>query len=319
MKRIKWILTGWIVLLLLLSSSCTQEKVVRFGVCADVHKDIMHDADQRLEAFVTEMSRENTDFIIQLGDFTQPQEYNASFMKVWNSFDGSTYHVLGNHDMDNSVGEKFSREYAVSFFDMPSNYYSFDVHGFHFIVLDGNDEKDPPQQGYAHFIGTEQLTWLKEDLSLTKGPVVIFSHQSIEDPGGVENAAEVRKILEESRLRSGEKKVIACFSGHHHIDYATIINGIHYIQINSMSYYWMGGDYLQVRYSEEIDGQYPWIKYTSPYSEPLFALVEIDARGTIRISGRESTWVGPDPWAVGYPEKRKDQIAPRISSKELEF
>jgi hypothetical protein len=221
--------------------------------------------------------------------------------------------------MDNSVGERYTRDQALAYLDMPSNYYSFDRNGFHFIVLDGNDEKDPPQQGYARFMGAAQQAWLKEDLKQTRKPVVIFSHQSLEDPEGVENAGEVRKILEEARFRSGDQKVIACFSGHHHIDYATQINGIHYIQINSMSYYWMGGDYLHVRYSEEIDAEYPWIKYTAPYKDPLFALVELDARGNIRITGRETTWVGPDPWTLGYPEDQKDHIAPRISNKALKF
>ena len=38
---------------------------VRFGVCADVHKDIMHDADARLRAFVDRMNRERVDFVVQ--------------------------------------------------------------------------------------------------------------------------------------------------------------------------------------------------------------------------------------------------------------
>jgi hypothetical protein len=149
--------------------------------------------------------------------------------------------------------------------------------------------------------------------------VIIFSHQSIEDPGGVENAAEVRKVLEEANRQSGKKKVIACFSGHHHIDYDTEINGIHYIQVNSMSYVWLGGDYLHVRYSAEIDEQYPYIKYTTPYKDPVFATVEIDSRGTIRITGKESSWVGPDPWELGYPREERYKTVPRISTRVLEF
>jgi predicted phosphodiesterase len=310
---------GLIILLLFLAASCSQNKIVRFGVCTDVHKDIMHDADRRLQVFISEMNEKDVDFIIQLGDFTQPQDYNASFLYVWNSFEGPAYHVLGNHDMDNDRGDRYLREYTVTYLDMPAQYYSFDVNGCHFIVLDGNDLKEPPQQGYARFIGTEQQAWLQNDLAQTKFPVVVFSHQSIEDPGGVENAGEVRKIIEEANLGSKKKKVIACFSGHHHIDYSKTINGIHYIQINSMSYYWMGSDYLRVRYGNEVDEKHPYIKYTAPYEDPLFALVEIDARGIIRITGRESTWVGPDPWELGYPETDRERIGPRITSKELEF
>jgi hypothetical protein len=103
------------------------------------------------------------------------------------------------------------------------------------------------------------------------------------------------------------------------VDYDKAINGILYIQVNSMSYVWMGGDYLQVRYSREIDEEYPYIKYTTPYKDPVFATVQIDSRGSIRITGRESSWVGPDPWALGYPDKERHRTAPGISSRELEF
>ena len=319
MKILKHLQKGGLIFLLVLAASCSRHKVVRFGICADVHKDIMHDADQRLKAFVSDMKENDVDFIVELGDFTQPQDYNASFLNIWNSFEGPSFHVLGNHDMDNDTGDRYLRDYTVSYLDMPGRYYSFDREGFHFIVLDGNDPKDPPQSGYARYIGTDQLEWLEQELSRTETPVVIFSHQSIEDPAGVENAADVRKILEGSKLASGKNKVIACFSGHHHIDYATSINGIHYIQINSMSYLWMGGDYLQVRYSTEIDEQYPYIKYTAPYKDPLFAVVEIDTRGTIRISGHETSWVGPDPWELGYPEENKDVTGPGITSRVLEY
>lgn len=180
----------WLSALLLVGVSCVKNSVVRFGVCADVHKDIRHDADQRLQVFIDEMNEADVDFIIELGDFMQPQAYNASFLDIWSSFD---------------------RE------------------GFHFIVLDGNDVKDPPQEGYARYMGKEQLAWLRRDLAGTGSRVIIFSHQSIEDPGGVENAAGVRLILEEANRQSGKKKVIACFSGHQHIDYATEINGIGFL------------------------------------------------------------------------------------------
>ena len=120
--KTKFLQTGLLFLLLLLGASCSRHKVVRFGICADIHKDIMHDADQRLQVFVSEMNEKDVDFIIQLGDFTQPQDYNASFMNIWNSFEGPAYHVLGNHDTDNSQGEKFSGEYTVNYLDIPAQY-----------------------------------------------------------------------------------------------------------------------------------------------------------------------------------------------------
>ncbi len=35
---------------------CRDNRKVTFGICADPHKDIMHDADERLRVFVDEMN-----------------------------------------------------------------------------------------------------------------------------------------------------------------------------------------------------------------------------------------------------------------------
>ena len=43
--------------------------VLNFGIVADVHKDLMPDANARLEKFIDEAIDRKVDFIIQLGDF----------------------------------------------------------------------------------------------------------------------------------------------------------------------------------------------------------------------------------------------------------
>ena len=289
---------------------------VRFGICADPHKDIMHDADQRLQVFVDRMNRARVDFVIHLGDFRRPYEYNRSFMDVWEGFDGPRHHVLGNHDPDGD----FTREQVMAYWGMPSRYYSFDLGGYHFVVLDGNDRKEDPPPGYPRYIAPDQLAWLREDLNASDAPAFVFSHQSLEDPEGVENGGYVRAALEEANEAAGRRKVVACFSGHHHIDYCTRINGIHYIQINSMSNYWLGGDYLCIRYSEEIDRQYPWVKYTAPYRDSLYGLVALESADTITIEGVDSEFVGPSPWELGYPhEAFRDRIVPRIVPRRIEM
>ena len=171
----------------------SKKKSLRFGICADVHKDVMHDADLRLKAFVEEASKKDLDFIIQLGDFCRPYDYNQNFMSIWNSYSGKKYHVLGNHDMDGG----FSREQVVKFWNAIGRNYSFDCRGYHFIVLDGNDKDPSPDQpsGYSRFIGKEQLKWLEDDLEKTKLPTIIFSHQGLDnDIGGIYNATESRLV-----------------------------------------------------------------------------------------------------------------------------
>jgi predicted phosphodiesterase len=289
-------------------------RTIRFGVCADVHKDVMPDADARLRTFVDRMNREPVDFIVQLGDFCRPIDMNRDFLGIWNRFKGPRYHVLGNHDTDGG----FTRDQTLRFWGMPSKYYSFDIGAYHFVVLDGNDKKEGAASGYARYMGREQAAWLQRDLSETRSPTVIFSHQSIENVGGLENGAEIRGILERANAEAGFRKVFACFSGHHHTDYDAVINGIHYIQINSMSYEWLGSKYKHARFSKEIEEAYPWVSHTAPYRDSLYAIVTLQPDQTIRILGVESEWIAPSPQELGVPENPGHaKSVPRISSRIL--
>ncbi len=266
-----------------------------FAVCADIHQDIMHDGALRLQAFVEAAADARVDMAVQLGDFCQPTEANRPFLDIWQALALPRYNVLGNHDMDGGA----RRQQTVAYMSMPDRYYSFATKGWHFAVLDGNDPSDPPRSGYACGMGADQIDWLGADLRATDLPVVIFIHQAM-DRGDLDSAAEVLTLLDEINRDAGWQQVVAVFSGHHHLDYATCLNGIWHIQVNSMSNYWMGGDFLQVRYGERIDATFPYIKYTAPYKDPLFAWVRLEPGATIHIEGVDSEWVGPSPGDLGF-------------------
>lgn len=312
-----------IIFCLGISSSLSAKKAssIRIGMCTDVHLSTMHDSEYRITTFIDAMKKEKPDFIIELGDFSTPEPKYAKYFDIWNSFPGDKYHVIGNHEMDGGT----SREKAVAYRGMKSSYYSFDKNGFHFIVLDGNDKKNPEAKGYKQFIGAEQLEWFKADLAATKYPVVIFSHQglahysSADEEYGVENYKEMQAILEAHNAKNPHNKVIGCFNGHTHYDYAENINGIWYITITSMSYHWLGEKYAQIQYGEEVDKNFKWIKYTAPFKEPLFTVVEISTKGTIKIAGKKSEWVGKTPWEMGYPEALKKYMRPEISERTMKF
>ncbi len=289
---------------------------VRFGVCADVHKDIMHDADERLGAFVKAMTARKADFLVQMGDFCQPQEKNRSFMNVWRSFKGKTVDVIGNHDMDGNV----TRATTLAFMGLERGYYTFTRGGFRFIVLDGNDRHADAPSGYPRHVGEQQRLWLKEQLAQTREPVLVLIHQSLENGSGVDNGAEVRAILEAANDRAGWGRVLACFSGHHHLDDLVTVKGIPHVQVNSMSYYWVGGSRKHESYPKAVHAAHPWIAYTSPYEKPLWACVELDPKGTIRIEGVRSRWVGPSPSDLGLKAGPNQQgIAPFVSDRSMKF
>lgn len=294
---------------------------VKIGICSDVHIPTMHDATVRLSAFMHEMKATNPDFIIELGDFAEASDKYADFYKMWESYPWDKYHVIGNHEMDGG----HSREQALEFRKMKSSYYAFDRCGFHFIVLDGNDKKDENAKGYKQYIGAKQIEWLKDDLSKSEYPVVIFSHQGlvryegVDEEYGIENAEQVRGIIEVHNSKIPDRRVIACFNGHTHWDFVDSIHDVWYIHINSMSYNWLGESYAKVRYSDEVDKNFKWIKYTAPFKDPLYATVVISTKGWIRIFGKESEWVGPTPFELGYPERMKKYIRPAITARMLKF
>nr|WP_319570467.1 metallophosphoesterase family protein [uncultured Draconibacterium sp.] len=307
----------------ILLASCSEKEadVVKFGICTDVHLPTMHDSEHRITTFIDSMKKAQPDFIIELGDFGIPKPEYAPYFDIWNSFEGDKYHVIGNHEMDGGT----SRETTLAYRNMESGYYSFNKNGFHFIVLDGNDKSSLEVKGYKQFVGPDQVDWLKNDLKKAKQPVIIFSHQGInlyhgaKEDYGVQNYREVQQIRENHNAEFPDKKVVACFNGHSHWDVADKVNGIYYITITSMSYHWLGDDYMHVRYSKAIDKNFEWIKYTAPFKEPLFAMVEVSTDGFIKISGKQSEWVGPSPWELGFPERMKKYIRPAISDRYLKF
>jgi len=303
-------------------SGCRNNQPVSFGICTDVHKDLVPDANERMQQFMENMNQVSPDFIIQLGDFCFPNAENQTFLDLFNQYERPHYHVLGNHDMDTC-----DKRTVLDYWGAKMEYYSFDQGPFHFIVLDpnfflDNDKYVAYSHGnyYAHpethaSIPSEQLNWLKNDLVATNKSTIIFSHQGFELMNGVHNQKEVRHLLESSG------KVIACFAGHHHTDLHTEINNIHYLQMNSMSYQWVGEKYkCDTRYEGAFNRSYPSLKYTAPYQDPLFALVKVYPDGRLIIEGVQSVFIPPTPDELGMPSNLNDiPLMASIGNRELSF
>lgn len=278
---------------------------LKFGICADLHYDIMPDGMERLSKFIDSMNTQKVDFIIQMGDFCKALPSNQPLLDAWSKFKGPRYHVIGNHDTDGG----FTRDQVAAFWRMPAKYYSFDLKGYHFVVLDGNEGKATPERKYPSEFTDEQLLWLEKDLNDTKLPTMVFVHQGLDNEAGVQNATKVRYILEQANAKS--KKVLVVFSGHHHKDYMNTINGIHYIQINSMSNHFLGKKYMSPSFGPEILEKYPKLKEVCPYKEPLWASVEIDTAGIFNLKGQKSSFLGKSPSERGKP--RLDDLTPAVA------
>jgi predicted phosphodiesterase len=310
--------------------STREGSTTRFGIIADVHKDIIHDADRRLSEFIDHMKDEDVDFILQMGDFCHPIAENQDFMNIWEGFEGNRYHVLGNHDMD--LG---SKQDAMQFWGMSKNYYSFDRNGMHFVVLDANYIKKTGSKEFVDydkanfyisyderpFINDEQMDWLEGDLKSTANPTFIFSHQSLEnEKWGVVNNKEVLELLAKINDEAGWKKVVACFNGHHHVDYYYQHKGIHLIMINSASYFWVGEKYMHKRFSKKVEKKHPHLSKVIPYEDPIYALVTIMPEGKLLIEGSSTDFIEPGPEELNYPSQEDwNRISPKISDLKANF
>jgi len=275
---------------------------VRFGMIADIHHNRMPGAQDRLNAFLSASGNRSLDFLIQLGDFCDGYSFaltpeQKEFLKTWHEFRAVKYSILGNHEMDHG-----GKAQIMDRLEMPKSYYSFDVNGFHFVVLDclhvndngkivdyvnGNYFKRPASE--INLVDPAQLEWLAADLKATSLPTIVFTHPCVNSfwyPGAETTRANVRDILTRTNRQAGWQKVIACFSGHHHVDHHSELAGVHYLLVNSASYYWVGPAYGSL----------------AKYRDPLFTFVTIASSGSLTIEGKNSVFVPPTPDELHHPD-----------------
>jgi hypothetical protein len=252
---------------------------VRFGLVTDCHYADVEPAGTRfyresrdkLAECVARMNDENVDFLIELGDFKDqgrpPVEretlsYLQAIETVFQRFDGPTYHVLGNHDMDSISKAQCLARMKNTNVDADRSYYSFDVRGLHCVVLDANYTSAGKDYDHGNFDWTDanvparELDWLGKDLAAASGPVVAFVHQLLDGTGSVyvKNAADVRDVLQ------GAGNVLAVFQGHHHAGSYSCISGVHYYTLKAL-----------------VEGSGP--------ASSAYAVVEVQPDGNITISG----------------------------------
>lgn len=258
-----------------------QKPIIRFGMISDVHYAKREPAGNRfynqslgkVQEAIDRMNQEKLDFVIELGDFKDQDEvpneantlkYLADIESVFQKFKGPTYHVLGNHDTDGISKKQFLERVENTDIPKTESYYSFTRKGIHFVVLDGDFTRE--EKAYDHgnfswddsFIPESQINWLKDDLKGNSLPIVVFVHQMLgnwrDSKLEVQNAAEVRQVLEQSG------KVLCVFQGHVHEESYNVINGIPYYSVNAV-----------------VDGDGP--------ENSAFMIVDIYKNGSLKIEG----------------------------------
>ena len=116
--------------------------------------------------------------------------------------------------------------------------------------------------------------------------------------------------------------MLGVFSGHFHLDYARVVNGIRYFEMNSAAYWWLNNKEARREvYSPEVHKAYRWASSVAPYRDPLWAVVTLDLdRGELAIERKRSDWIGPDPWARGETTDRpREPLHPWVSSHQVKW
>lgn len=314
---------------------------VKFGIFTDLHLDIMHDGRVRLNEFINQMEKENVDFIIQLGDFCYPEDTSKclcseknlpvnlknamlipvdvpkiELLKKFNQFSKPHYHVLGNHELDFC-----SKKQAMKLYGMDKRYYSFTCKGWKFLVLDGNNFKTEAGEFRDYYYGdyfdskdlpyidSKQMNWIEKELFSDEMPVIVFSHQPLNvGSRGIKNADELSDLF--CKVNKNGKRVLLCINGHTHVDIYTEWNGVGYYTLNSMSNHWIGTKFAQNRFSDEIEAAFPNLKYTFPYQNPLYAIVELNNKGAY-VEGKTGEFIKPGPTDMGCNEELSASICNR--------
>lgn len=177
-------------------------------------------------------------FLVELGDFIDAADsveaelgYLKRINREFSAICEQRHYVLGNHCVYTLTKQEF-----LDGVGQRASYYSFDSGDYHFVVMDSCFRSDGEPYGRRNFEWTDpnipaaELEWLTADLKATTKKTIVFAHQRLDVSShyGVRNAADVRKVLEESG------KVLAVFQGHSHRNDHKDIGGIHYCTLVAM-------------------------------------------------------------------------------------
>ena len=222
------------------------QPISRLGLVTDLHyadkkasgSRHYRDSIDKLAVAREKLDLARLDGVVELGDFIDAADSVDVELGYLQKIDGElkrlsqrTYYVLGNHCVHTLTKKEF-----LGAVGQKSSYFSFDMAGSHFIVLDACFRSDGVEYGRKNFdwtdpnISQSQLAFLEKDLGQTESPTVVFVHQRLDvsNAYGIKNGKAVRAILENSG------KVSAVFQGHSHKNEHQEIDGIHYCTLAAM-------------------------------------------------------------------------------------
>ena len=219
---------------------------LRFGLATDLHyadrppggSRYYRESLTKFAEAVGRFKQEKPDLIVTLGDLIDrgpsidaEKGYLRQVVQQFAGLPGQRHHVLGNHCVENLTKPEY-----LEIVGQKQSYYSFDAHGYHFVILDACFRADGQPYGRKNFgwgdaaISKTEMDWLQADLRRSTLPSIVFVHQCLDiiPPFGVRNGSLVRKILADAG------HVLAVLQGHFHYGNYQEIDRIHYCTLSAV-------------------------------------------------------------------------------------
>jgi len=253
-----------LVLITIFLTNCEKKEEFSFVFMTDIHLENGRNAIEGFNKAIAKVNELEPDFVITGGDLImdalgQNFERADSLYNMYDSvaakINAPVYNTLGNHEVfglykksgvspDNPLYGKELFKQRVH----KDTYYSFDMKGWHFMVLDAIGFT--PERTYYGHIDSSQLAWIKSDLSKLdkETPIAISVHipmvniltsatEKEADKGiVVTNCMEVLKEFNEYNLK-------LILQGHMHTVQEIIIKDMHFITCGAVSAHWWLGDH----------------------------------------------------------------------------
>lgn len=199
----------------LIKRNDSQIKIVVFN---DVHLNnnpALSDIQQFRNGFLPDVTEHITGFTngkvygLTLGDMTTDSRWYSQgfalpdYLKEMSTFPAPVFHCMGNHDNDIwGGGGDFNSAKTYGQIIGPT-YYSFNVGEFHIIVIDdivydnplASDGHVNSVNDYDTYLNTDQLEWMKRDLSLVSvsTPIILCCHAPLHRINGISGGNNVLK------------------------------------------------------------------------------------------------------------------------------
>lgn len=169
-----------------------RQKNVRFVFYTDVHARTEWDTPVAMARAAEAINAVRPDFVISGGDLITDgfQSSAATVAPRWDAYmamhraiESDIYPTIGNHDLvaaipeDGSIPASDPRAIYLGKMGLDRTWYSFDVAGYRFFVLDSIRVSHDEFKFHGH-VSSEQVEWLREELSRTHRdtPLVIVLH-----------------------------------------------------------------------------------------------------------------------------------------------